>query len=107
MCGLLHPPQVNLFYFNQVFQIFHLDSDGDRRLDIKQLRKGQVLLDLELTDDVVTIEFDAMDADRSGKVLFEEFAVWWGHFDQQYPPLRCGGATLTSNVPLCGVVGPL
>ena len=89
MCGLLHTSQVNLFYFNQVFQIFQdLDSDGDRRLDIKEFRKGLVLLDLELTDDVVTIEFDAMDADRSGKVLFEEFAVWLGHFDQQYSPFQ-------------------
>ena len=60
---------VNLFYFNKMFRLFaDLDSDGDRRLDRAEFNRGLRFLDLDLSEADVAAEWQAMDADGSGKV---------------------------------------
>ena len=69
---------VNVFYFNKLFQLFNaVDADGDHRLDTGEFRAGIAMLELELSPGDAAAAFAAMDADHSGKVLFDEFCVWY------------------------------
>ena len=81
--ALVDPPEfpallINLFYFNKLYQLFNaVDTDGDHRLDIREFRQGIAMLELELSPGGAAAAFAAMDADHSGKVLFDEFCVWY------------------------------
>merc|ERR1712166_3579 len=68
----------NLFYFNKLFQCFdQVDTDDDRRLDEKEFLESLSRLSLDLSEDEAKAEFDAMDSNDGGIVLFDEFCIWY------------------------------
>eukprot|EP00055_Hartaetosiga_balthica_P009310 m.36729 g.36729 ORF g.36729 m.36729 type:complete len:589 (+) comp6695_c0_seq2:108-1874(+) len=67
----------NVFYFNKLFVAFDgIDTDDDRRLDLDEFKHGASIVGLSLSADAAKAEFDAMDTNDGGKVLFDEFALW-------------------------------
>jgi Ca2+-binding EF-hand superfamily protein len=69
---------VNLFYFNKLFQCFEqVDTDNDRRVDEKEFISSLKRLGMSLSDREAKVEFDAMDSNDGGVVLFDEFCQWY------------------------------
>merc|ERR1712054_413173 len=69
---LLH----NLFYFNKLFAAFSgLDADNDRRVDFDEYKEACGHLGLALDDPKK--EFDDIDGNDGGVVLFDEFCKWY------------------------------
>jgi len=69
---------VNLFYFNKLFQCFEqVDTDDDRRVDEKEFIEGLDRLGMNLGKKAAKAEFDAMDSNDGGIVLFDEFCQWY------------------------------
>ncbi|EGD75057.1 hypothetical protein PTSG_06715 [Salpingoeca rosetta] len=67
----------NIFYFNKLFVAFDgIDTDNDRRIDLSEFKRGLSHFGLSLSDDEAQKEFDAMDSNDGGVVLFDEFAAW-------------------------------
>lgn len=68
----------NLFYFNKLFQAFQsLDEDNDRRLDLSEFKKSCFILGLNYTDQEAEAEFNIIDKNNGGIVLFIEFCEWY------------------------------
>jgi hypothetical protein len=69
---------VNLFYFNKLYAAFiDIDRDFDRRLDKNEFYLGAKKLGLKLKRKAANKEFEEMDANDGGVVLFDEFCVWY------------------------------
>jgi Ca2+-binding EF-hand superfamily protein len=67
----------NLLYFNCLFDAFdQIDTDDDRRVDFDEFKKGLKVLDMNMDDENIQIEFNLMDGNGGGYVLFDEFAAW-------------------------------
>jgi hypothetical protein len=67
----------NLLYFTKLFVAFDaVDSGGDRRMDVSEFQAGLEHVGLRLTDADAQAEFQAMDTDGGGQVLFDEFCAW-------------------------------
>eukprot|EP00931_Biecheleriopsis_adriatica_P064109 TRINITY_DN38951_c0_g1_i1.p1 TRINITY_DN38951_c0_g1~~TRINITY_DN38951_c0_g1_i1.p1 ORF type:complete len:450 (+),score=94.54 TRINITY_DN38951_c0_g1_i1:59-1408(+) len=67
----------NVLYFNKCYRLFELaDGNHDRKLDHNEFRSGCVKLGLRLTPDEAFDEFNFMDHNGGGKVLFDEFCKW-------------------------------
>jgi len=68
---------VNLLYFNALFDAFDgIDTDDDRRIDFDEFRHGLKLLDMKLSAKQAQAEFNDIDENGGGVVLFDEFAAW-------------------------------
>ena len=68
----------NLFYFNKLFKAFkQVDADNDRRLDFAEFKAGLDLIGMNIDDVEAREEFDQMDSNEGGIVLFDEFCVWY------------------------------
>ena len=68
----------NLIYFNKLYAAFvSIDRDFDRRLDLNEFKKGAKKLKMKLSKSKLKKEFNAMDANGGGVVLFDEFCVWY------------------------------
>jgi hypothetical protein len=77
---------LNLFYFNKLYAAFiEIDRDYDRRLDFNEFRKGAKKLGIRLKKRQALAEFEEMDANGGGIVLFDEFCVW---FTKKIDPTR-------------------
>jgi len=67
----------NLLYFNKAWAIFAgLDTDSDRRLDFTEFRNAGAQLGLRLPPAEAREEFDFIDTNGGGMVLFDEFCKW-------------------------------
>eukprot|EP00437_Effrenium_voratum_P020806 CAMPEP_0181446024 /NCGR_PEP_ID=MMETSP1110-20121109/25892_1 /TAXON_ID=174948 /ORGANISM="Symbiodinium sp., Strain CCMP421" /LENGTH=400 /DNA_ID=CAMNT_0023570091 /DNA_START=87 /DNA_END=1289 /DNA_ORIENTATION=- len=67
----------NMFYFNKLYSLYEVvDTDNDRRMDMNEFRSGISFLGLKLTPSEAHDEFNFMDANGGGKVLFDEFCKW-------------------------------
>lgn len=71
----------NLFFFNQIFQIFdEIDSGDDRRIDGTEFLKAAKFLDFGgkvPTQEELVVEFNRVDKNGGGQVLFDEFCAWY------------------------------
>jgi Ca2+-binding EF-hand superfamily protein len=68
----------NLFYFNKLYAAFiDIDQDFDKRLDIQEFLKGAKKLGLKMKKKELKKEFEEMDANSGGIVLFDEFCAWY------------------------------
>ena len=54
-----------------------IDRDFDRRLDFNEFREGAKKLKLKMKISKAKKEFNEMDANGGGVVLFDEFCVWY------------------------------
>lgn len=69
---------LNLIYFNKLYSAFKsIDQDYDSRLDFKEFKAGAKKLKLKLSNKQAKKEFNEMDANSGGVVLFDEFCVWY------------------------------
>ncbi|CAE7755775.1 unnamed protein product [Symbiodinium sp. CCMP2456] len=67
----------NMFYFNKLYSLYEVvDVDDDRRMDLNEFRGGCSVLGLKLTPAEAFDEFNFMDENGGGKVLFDEFCKW-------------------------------
>merc|ERR1712086_260937 len=67
---------LNLFYFNKLYQCFEqVDDDNDRRLDLKEFIAGLDRLGMSMSDKKAQAEFEDMDTNDGGIVLFDEFCI--------------------------------
>lgn len=67
----------NLFYFNKLFAAFDgIDQDDDRRIDFNEFTQGLNFVGLNLPQDEAEVEFDKLDRNGGGVVLFDEFCAW-------------------------------
>lgn len=68
---------LNMFWFNKLYEVFeHMDSDNDRRVDLQEFIKGMECLGLSLNQAEAKAEFDKIDTNHGGEVLFVEFCAY-------------------------------
>lgn len=70
---------VNLFYFNLVFWIFDQSAgaDLDRRMTLQEFKRCLVLCGCGMHDADARREFQSIDRNGGGIVLFDEFCLWF------------------------------
>jgi len=68
---------LNIFWFAKLFQIFQtIDSGDDRRIDFREFNAGLSQLGLHLDQAQAQKEFDSIDGNHGGQVLFVEFCSY-------------------------------
>ena len=67
-----------LVYFNNVWHLFEqVDANGDRRLDLSEFKRGCAVVGVGgLSEAELVAEFDQIDENQGGYVLFDEFCRW-------------------------------
>ena len=69
---------VNIVYFNKLYAAFKdMDTDNDNRLDVNEFVQGAKKIGIKMTKRKLKMEFEIMDANNGGIVLFDEFCVWY------------------------------
>jgi len=75
-----HALLLNIFWFNKLWKIFqHMADDGtgaDRRMDFNEFSRGMSQLGLNLNDQEARAEFNKIDSNHGGQVLFVEFCAY-------------------------------
>mmetsp|Transcript_81722 Transcript_81722/g.243686 ORF Transcript_81722/g.243686 Transcript_81722/m.243686 type:complete len:483 (+) Transcript_81722:74-1522(+) len=72
-----HELLLNIFWFNKLWQVFQvMDSGADRRIDAREFQAGMGQLGLHLTDQEAMQEFNRIDSNHGGQVLFVEFCAY-------------------------------
>ncbi|KAJ3086061.1 hypothetical protein HK102_013556 [Quaeritorhiza haematococci] len=65
-----------LWYYDDLFKKFQtLDVDKDRRITFTEFKKGYAQLGLKGDDATLKKEFDKIDTNAGGMILFEEFCI--------------------------------
>lgn len=68
----------NLVAYNQLYQAFDdIDTGDDRRVDCEEFIRGVKYLALDLPKEAAVREFQRIDTNGGGQVLFDEFCTWW------------------------------
>jgi len=69
-----HNLLLNIFWFNKLWQIFDvIDTGDDRRIDVSEFTRGLSSLGLHLSPQQAQAEFNKIDGNHGGQVLFVEF----------------------------------
>jgi len=73
-----HALLLNIFWFNKLWQIFQSIAgvDGDRRMDLGEFTNGLGQLGLNLNPQEAREEFQKIDTNHGGQVLFVEFCAY-------------------------------
>lgn len=67
----------NILYFNKLEAVFnYIDKDHDHRLDFDEFVQSLGAIGLALPMEEAQQEFELMDSNHGGKVLFDEFCAW-------------------------------
>jgi len=68
----------NLFYYNKLFWLFdQADAGKDHRMDFKEFQWCLSMCGLKLSPTKAKAEFDKVDSDRGGQILFDEFCQYF------------------------------
>jgi Ca2+-binding EF-hand superfamily protein len=67
---------LNIFWFNKLFQIFNAIDGDDRRIDLGEFQKGLAQLGLHMSAQEAQLEFQKIDSNHGGQVLFVEFCAY-------------------------------
>jgi len=68
----------NVLYYNKLFKVFdEVDTGDDRRIDRAEFAAGLSKLGVGLQQQDIDREFDRVDANGGGQVLFDEFCAWF------------------------------
>jgi len=66
-----------LFYFNELGKEFAvLDKDHDHRISLQEFIKGHAILGLHLSEADAKQEFQKIDTNHGGYILFDEFCTY-------------------------------
>jgi len=72
-----HALLLNIFWFNKLFQVFQvMDAGADRRIDVREFQAGMSQLGLQMSDQEAMQEFNRIDTNHGGQVLFVEFCAY-------------------------------
>jgi Ca2+-binding EF-hand superfamily protein len=75
-----HALMLNIFWFNKLWQVFEIiDSEHDRRISMSEFQQGMRSLGLNLNSQEAMDEFNKMDTNHGGQVLFVEFCAYIRH----------------------------
>eukprot|EP00930_Biecheleria_cincta_P039261 TRINITY_DN27003_c0_g1_i1.p1 TRINITY_DN27003_c0_g1~~TRINITY_DN27003_c0_g1_i1.p1 ORF type:complete len:424 (+),score=86.76 TRINITY_DN27003_c0_g1_i1:135-1406(+) len=75
VCKLLR----NVLYFNKCWATFETtDTDHDRRMTLQEFQGGAAKMGLNMSSSELHDEFNYMDENNGGKILFDEFCKWVG-----------------------------
>jgi len=68
---------LNIFWFGKLYMIFEkIDKDMDRRIDLQEFQHGCTELELQLTPTEAQKEFESIDTNSGGQILFVEFCAY-------------------------------
>jgi len=69
----------NILYFNQCWAVFETgDADHDRRMTLQEFQSGCASMGFKMSSPEMLDEFNYMDSNGGGKILFNEFCKWVG-----------------------------
>jgi len=72
-----HALLLNIFWFNRLWQIFsQVDAGQDRRISLAEFTAGLSNLGIQLSQAQAQQEFQSIDSNHGGQVLFVEFCAW-------------------------------
>jgi Ca2+-binding EF-hand superfamily protein len=72
-----HALLLNIFWFNKLFLIFQsIDTGADRRIDVNEFLAGMSKLGLNMSQQEAHAEFQKIDSNGGGQVLFVEFCAY-------------------------------
>jgi len=72
-----HALLLNIFWFAKLFQQFQaIDTGADRRIDLREFQQGLSSLGLHLDPSQAQAEFNKIDGNSGGQVLFVEFCAY-------------------------------
>ena len=68
----------NLLFYNKLFNAFEeVDTGDDRRIDLAEFQAGLPKLGMQLAEAESQAEFESIDTNGGGQVLFDEFCEWF------------------------------
>lgn len=66
--------------YEEIKDVFKaIDTDGNGFLDRTEVGEIASVLGFPLSEDELSVAFDAMDKNRNGRVSLDEFEAWWNH----------------------------
>jgi Ca2+-binding EF-hand superfamily protein len=72
-----HALLLNIFWFNKLWQIFdQVDTGDDRRIDANEFVRAMGTIGLHLSQQEAMAEFNSIDSNHGGQVLFVEFCAY-------------------------------
>jgi Ca2+-binding EF-hand superfamily protein len=74
-----HALLLNVFWFNKLWQVFNAMDGDDRRMDANEFCAGMSKLGLNLSQQEAMAEFNKIDSNHGGQVLFVEFCAYIRH----------------------------
>jgi len=75
--GEFHALLLNIFWFCKIWKVFDMiDTGDDRRIDVHEFIKGLSTLGLQMSDQEAMMEFQKIDQNSGGQVLFVEFCAF-------------------------------
>jgi len=66
-----------IFYFNKIFWLFDEVNGDDRRITMAEFKQGLVILGVGMSDSDAQREFQSIDRNGGGIILFDEFCHWF------------------------------
>jgi hypothetical protein len=77
--------------YNDLVELFSaIDTDGSGFLDRQEVGELASVLGFPLTEKELDVAFNQMDQNRNGRVVFEEFELWWNQSrDTQFHKNLC------------------
>ena len=67
-----------------------LDSDSNKMIDFTEFKKNLGIIGVDLTDYEARILFDSIDKDRSGSIIYREFATEFVEINSAYKIKKLG-----------------
>lgn len=72
-----HALLLNIFWFNKLWQVFDaVDTGDDRRIDANEFCRGMQHMGLNMSQQEAMQEFQKIDSNHGGQVLFVEFCAY-------------------------------
>jgi len=72
-----HALLLNIFWFNKLWQVFEvIDTGADRRISVQEFQQGLGALGLQISPAEAAEEFQKIDGNHGGQVLFVEFCAY-------------------------------
>jgi Ca2+-binding EF-hand superfamily protein len=72
-----HALLLNIFWFNKLFLVFQsIDTGADRRIDVNEFSAGMSKMGLNMSQQEAQQEFNKIDSNHGGQVLFVEFCAY-------------------------------
>ena len=68
----------DMVFYNKLYFVFdEVDTGDDRRVDVDEFKKSLAKLGMKLSPEEAKAEFESIDLNGGGQVLFDEFCTWY------------------------------